>query len=375
MARAPAGGPRPRGGRALPGPRPPDRCALLLERPAQLRAGRPAIHPCSRLPDPAPPADGAGLRLLPVSATTPGRRVRTARTPASASRSAAGAAAAPARAAAPAAAPSDWFKDAIVYELSVRAFFDSDGDGVGDLGGLLQRLDYVQSLGVTALWLQPFQPSPLRDGGYDVTDFMGVHPACGTTGDFRRLVEEMRRRELRLIVELVLNHTSDQHPWFQRARRAPAGSPDRDFYVWSDRPDRFAEARLLFKDAEASNWTWDPVAQAYYWHRFYAHEPDLNFDFPEVRAEMTRATSFWLEQGVDGIRLDAVPFLFEREGTACEDLPETHAFLRELRAHVDRVFPGRVLLTEVNAWPEEAAAYFGERSLPECQVVFHTPLM
>ena len=272
-----------------------------------------------------------------------------------------------------AAAVTPWYKDAIVYELSVRAFFDADGDGAGDFAGLTRRLDYLQGLGVTALWLQPFQPSPLRDGGYDVSDHLGVHPDYGTLDDFRLFLDEAHRRELRVITELVLNHTSDQHPWFQRARRAPAGSSEREFYVWSDRPDRYAEARVLFKDTEPSNWTWDPVAGAYYWHRFYAHEPDLNFDTRAVREEMMSTLDHWLELGVDGVRLDAVPFLFEREGTDCEDLPETHAFLRELRRRVDQRFPGRVLLTEANLWPEDAAAYFGDGD--EAHVVFHTPLM
>ncbi|HUG54913.1 MAG TPA: maltose alpha-D-glucosyltransferase [Vicinamibacteria bacterium] len=266
-----------------------------------------------------------------------------------------------------------WYKDAILYELSVRAFADGDADGVGDFAGLTSRLDYLQALGATALWLQPFYPSPLRDGGYDVSDHRDVLPDYGTLADFERFLAEAHRRRLRVIVEVVLNHTSDRHPWFQRARAAPPGSPERDFYVWSDRADRYPEARVLFADAEASNWAWDPTAGAYYWHRFYGHEPDLNFDNPAVRREMAGVLDHWLGLGVDGVRLDAVSFLFEREGTACEDLPETHAFLRELRGEVDRKFPGRILVTEANLWPEDAAAYFGRGD--ECHLAFHTPLM
>jgi maltose alpha-D-glucosyltransferase/alpha-amylase len=266
-----------------------------------------------------------------------------------------------------------WYKDAVFYELSVRAFCDADGDGVGDFRGLRSRLDYVRDLGARALWLQPFYPSPLKDDGYDVTDFTSVHPDHGSLGDFRAFLDEAHARGLRVVIEMAFNHTSDQHPWFRRARRAPAGSRERAFYVWSPDPGSFAEARVLMKDVETSNWAWDPVAGAYYWHRFYAHEPDLNFANPAVRRQMLKAVDFWLAQGVDGLRLDAVPFLFEREGTPCENLPETHELLQAVRRHVDTAFPGRVLVTEANQWPEEAAAYFGGGE--GCQLVAHTPLM
>ncbi|MGA9750482.1 MAG: maltose alpha-D-glucosyltransferase [Acidobacteriota bacterium] len=266
-----------------------------------------------------------------------------------------------------------WYKDAIIYEVHARAFCDSDADGFGDFRGLASKLDYLIDLGVTALWLLPFYPSPLKDGGYDIADYYGVHPQYGTLRDFKAFLEEAHRRGLRVITELVINHTSDQHPWFQRARRASPGSRWRDFYVWSDTPDRYAEARIIFQDFEASNWSWDPVAKAYYWHRFYAHQPDLNFDNPEVRREILKVMDFWLGLGVDGLRLDAVPYLYEREGTNCENLPETHAFLKELRRHVDARFPGRMLLAEANQWPEDAVAYFGEGD--ECHMAFHFPLM
>ena len=267
----------------------------------------------------------------------------------------------------------DWYRDAVIYELHVRAFADSDGDGKGDFRGLLGKLDYLADLGVTALWLLPFYPSPLRDDGYDIADYREVHPAYGTLDDVKTVIAEAHRRGLRVITELVANHTSDQHPWFQRARHAPAGSTERDYYVWSDTPDRYAEARIIFKDFETSNWSLDPVANAYYWHRFYAHQPDLNFDNPAVRAEITAALDFWLDLGVDGVRLDAIPYLFEREGTSCENLPETHAYLKTLRAHIDAAYPGRMLLAEANQWPEDAVAYFGEGD--ECQMAFHFPLM
>jgi maltose alpha-D-glucosyltransferase/alpha-amylase len=271
--------------------------------------------------------------------------------------------------------PNDplWYRDAVIYELHVRAFGDSNGDGVGDFKGLTARLDYLQQLGVNAIWLLPFYPSPLRDDGYDIADYSSVNPAYGTMRDFKAFLREAHRRGLRVITELVLNHTSDQHPWFQRARQAPAGSRWRDFYVWSDSPDRYREARVIFEDYESSNWSWDPVAGAYYWHRFFSHQPDLNFDNPEVRSTMLRAVDQWLEMGVDGVRLDAVPYLFEREGTNCENLPETHEFLRELRTHVDTNFPGRMLLAEANQWPEDSVAYFGDGD--ECHAAFHFPLM
>jgi maltose alpha-D-glucosyltransferase/alpha-amylase len=266
-----------------------------------------------------------------------------------------------------------WYKDAIFYELHVKAFQDSNGDGIGDFRGLIQRLDYLQDLGVTVLWILPFFPSPLRDDGYDIADYTSVHPAYGTLEDFRDLLEVAHRRGLRIITELVMNHTSDQHPWFQRARRAPAGSPERDWYVWSDNPEKFSEARIIFKDFEQSNWSWDPLARAYYWHRFYTHQPDLNFDNPEVQSAMLDVVDFWLQMGVDGLRLDAVPYLYEREGTSCENLPETHAFLKRLRKHVDEKFHGRMLLAEANQWPEDAAAYFGNDD--EVHMAFHFPLM
>jgi len=266
-----------------------------------------------------------------------------------------------------------WYKDAIVYQLHVRAFHDGDGDGIGDFRGLTQKLDYLQDLGVTALWLLPFYPSPLRDDGYDIADYRRVHESYGTLRQFQEFLDQAHRRGMRVITELVLNHTSDQHPWFKRARSAPAGSAARAYYVWNDAPTRYPEARIIFQDFETSNWAWDPVAGAYYWHRFYSHQPDLNFDSPAVRAEALSLVDFWLERGVDGLRLDAVPYLFERDGTNCENLPETHAFLKHLRRHIDRRFKGRMLLAEANQWPEHAAEYFGDGD--ECHTAFHFPLM
>jgi len=266
-----------------------------------------------------------------------------------------------------------WYKDAIIYELHVRAFYDSDGDGVGDFRGLTEKLDYLQDLGVTALWLLPFYPSPLKDDGYDIADYSGIHPAYGNIRQFQTFLKEAHRRGLRVITELVLNHTSDRHPWFQRARRERSGSRWRKFYVWSDTPDRYQDARIIFKDFEAANWTLDPAAKAYYWHRFYSHQPDLNFDSPDVRRAMLEVVEFWLGQGVDGLRLDAVPYLYEREGTTCENLPETHAFLRTLRHHIDERYASRMLLAEANQWPEDAIAYFGGGD--ECHMAFHFPLM
>lgn len=266
-----------------------------------------------------------------------------------------------------------WYKETIIYELHVRSFADGDGDGVGDFRGLIERLDYLERLGVGALWLQPFYPSPLRDDGYDIADYTGIHPAYGTLADFRRFLREAHKRGLRVVTELVLNHTSDQHPWFQRARRAKPGSPHRDFYVWSEAPNKYRQARIIFKDFEQSNWAWDPVAKAYFWHRFYANQPDLNYDNPAVRRAMLKVVDFWLGMGVDGLRLDAVPYLFERQGTNCENLPETHSFLKELRAHVDAAFPDRMLLAEANQWPEDAVAYFGAGD--ECHMAFHFPIM
>ncbi|MGB8356205.1 MAG: maltose alpha-D-glucosyltransferase, partial [Chthoniobacteraceae bacterium] len=266
-----------------------------------------------------------------------------------------------------------WFKDAVIYQMHVRAFYDSNGDGIGDFKGLVQKLDYLQQLSVTAIWLLPFYPSPLLDDGYDIADYYGIHASYGTLDDFKEFLAEAHARGLRVITEVVLNHTSNQHPWFQRARISPPGSPMRDFYVWTDSPSRYAEARIIFKDFEQSNWSWDPVANAYYWHRFYAHQPDLNFDNPEVRKATFDVVDFWLGLGVDGLRLDAIPYLIEREGTSCENLPETHEILRELRAHVDAKFEGRMLLAEANQWPEDAAAYFGKGD--ECHMAFHFPVM
>jgi maltose alpha-D-glucosyltransferase / alpha-amylase len=266
-----------------------------------------------------------------------------------------------------------WYKDAIIYQVHVKAFCDRDGDGIGDFKGLTSKLDYLQDLGVTAIWLLPFCPSPMKDDGYDIADYTGIHPEYGTLGDFKVFLREAHRRGLYVITELVVNHTSDQHPWFQKARRSKAGSRWRDFYVWSDTPDRYNETRIIFQDFETSNWSWDPVAKAYYWHRFYSHQPDLNYDNPQVQNAVLKFLDHWLGMGVDGLRLDAVPYLYEREGTNCENLPETHAFLRKMRAHVDGKFENRMLLGEANQWPEDASAYFGEGD--ECHMAFHFPLM
>jgi maltose alpha-D-glucosyltransferase/alpha-amylase len=266
-----------------------------------------------------------------------------------------------------------WYKDAIFYELRVRSFFDSNGDGIGDFPGLTAKLPYLQSLGITALWLLPFYPSPLRDDGYDISHYTEIHPDCGTLDDFKVFLREAHNRGLHVVTELVLNHTSSQHEWFQRARRAPAGSNYRDYYIWSDTPEKYRDARIIFQDFEPSNWSWDPVAKAYYFHRFYSHQPDLNYDNPSVQREVFRVMDFWLGLGVDGLRLDAVPYLFKRDGTNCENLPETHEFLRKLRRHVDENFSNRMLLAEANQWPEDAVAYFGKGD--ECHMAFHFPLM
>jgi maltose alpha-D-glucosyltransferase/alpha-amylase len=266
-----------------------------------------------------------------------------------------------------------WYQDAIIYQLHVRSFYDSVGDGIGDFTGLSQKLDYLQDLGVTALWLMPFYPSPLRDDGYDIADYENINPQYGTLEAFQQFLAAAHERDLKVITELVINHTSDKHPWFQRARRAPPGSMERDFYVWSDTPEKYREARIIFQDFEVSNWTYDRVAKAYFWHRFYSHQPDLNYDNPAVRQAILPLLDFWFGMGVDGLRLDAVPYLFEREGTNCENLPETHAFLKELRRHVDARFPNRMLLAEANQWPEDAVAYFGEGD--ECHMAFHFPVM
>jgi len=266
-----------------------------------------------------------------------------------------------------------WYKTAIIYELHVRAFCDSNADGIGDFAGLTEKLPYLEDLGITAIWLLPFYPSPLRDDGYDIADYTTVNPSYGTMRDVRRFIREAHARGIRVITELVINHTSDQHPWFRRAREAPAGSPERDFYVWSETPEKYKGTRIIFQDFETSNWSWDPVAKAYYWHRFYHHQPDLNFDNPAVHDAVLKALDFWFDAGVDGMRLDAVPYLYEREGTNCENLPETHAFLKKLRAHLDEKYDGRMLLAEANQWPEDAAEYFGGGD--ECHMNFHFPVM
>jgi maltose alpha-D-glucosyltransferase/alpha-amylase len=266
-----------------------------------------------------------------------------------------------------------WYKDAIIYELHVKTFYDSNGDGIGDFRGLIEKLDYLEHLGVTALWILPFYPSPLRDDGYDIADYYNVHQDYGSLRDFRELLRQAHRRGMRVITELVLNHTSDQHLWFQRARQAKPGSTWRNFYVWSDTPEKYKDARIIFKDFEPSNWAWDPMTKAYYWHRFYSHQPDLNFDNPQVQKALFRVIDFWFDMGVDGLRLDAIPYLYEREGTNCENLPETYAFLKKLRAYIDGKFKNRMLLAEANQWPEDATAYFGDGD--ECHMAFHFPLM
>jgi maltose alpha-D-glucosyltransferase/alpha-amylase len=266
-----------------------------------------------------------------------------------------------------------WYKDAIIYELNVRGFCDGNNDGIGDFIGLTSKLDYLCELGVDTLWLLPFYPSPGRDDGYDISDYRRIKEEYGTMRDFEQFLSEAHARGLRVVTELVINHTSDQHEWFQRARNAPEGSPERDWYMWSDTADKYEGTRIIFQDYEDSNWAFDPVAEKYYWHRFYSHQPDLNYDNPEVRQAVIDVLDFWMEKGVDGFRLDAVPYLYAREGTNCESLPETHAFLKELRRHVDDRFPGRMLLAEANQWPEEAADYFGDGD--ECHMNFHFPLM
>ena len=265
-----------------------------------------------------------------------------------------------------------WYKDAIIYQVHVRTFFDTSGDGIGDFRGLAQKLDYLQELGVTAIWLMPFFPSPLRDDGYDIADYRSVHPAYGTLDDFKMFLEAAHNRGIRVIIEMVLNHTSDQHPWFQESRSS-RDNPKRDWYVWSDTDTKYRGTRIIFLDTELSNWAWDPVSKQYYWHRFFSHQPDLNYDNPAVRAEMWDIMKFWLEMGVDGFRLDAVPYLLEREGTNCENLPETHDVIRELRAKVDQHFPGRMLLAEANQWPADLRPYFGKGD--EFHMAFNFPLM
>jgi maltose alpha-D-glucosyltransferase / alpha-amylase len=280
--------------------------------------------------------------------------------------------------AAPAAASSaltqlhDWYKDAIIYEVSTRSFFDSNNDGNGDIKGLTSKLDYIQSLGVDCIWLLPFYKSPLRDGGYDIADFRELHEDYGNIDDFKEFLTAAHQRGLRVITELIINHTSDQHPWFQEARHDPT-SPFRDYYVWSDTDQRYLDARIIFSDTEVSNWTYDRVAGAYFWHRFFSHQPDLNFDNPRVQEEVLDILTYWMEMGVDGLRLDAIPYLFEREGTICENLPETHAFLKRMRAFMAERWPGKLLLAEANQWPADVRPYFGDGD--ECHMAFHFPVM
>ena len=266
-----------------------------------------------------------------------------------------------------------WYKDAVIYELHIKAFRDGNGDGIGDFKGLMEKLDYLQDLGVTAIWLLPFYPSPLKDDGYDIADYYTINPNYGDVRQFQAFLNEAHKRDLKVITELVINHTSDQHPWFQRARRAPKGSPERNFYVWSDDSNKYKDVRIIFQDFESSNWTWDPVADQYYWHRFFHHQPDLNYDNPLVQEEVFKILDFWCSMGVDGFRLDAVPYLFEREGTNGENLPETHTFLKRVRKYVDEKFPGTLLLAEANMWPEDSASYFGNGD--ECHMNYHFPVM
>jgi maltose alpha-D-glucosyltransferase/alpha-amylase len=265
-----------------------------------------------------------------------------------------------------------WYKDAIIYQLHVKAFLDSSADGIGDFRGLTEKLDYLEELGVTALWLLPMYPSPFKDDGYDIADYLDVHKDYGTLKDFQTFLDEAHRRDLRVITELVLNHTSDQHPWFQEARREP-NSPKRQYYVWSDTDQQYKQARIIFTDTEKSNWAWDPIVMQYYWHRFFSHQPDLNYDNPQVRQEMLKIMEFWLDKGVDGLRVDAVPYLVEREGTNCENLPETHAVLKEFRRALDTKYPDRMLLAEANQWPADVRPYFGDGD--EFHMAFHFPLM
>jgi maltose alpha-D-glucosyltransferase / alpha-amylase len=265
-----------------------------------------------------------------------------------------------------------WFKGAVFYEIHIRGFFDANGDGSGDFRGLTEKLDYLQWLGIDCIWLLPFYRSPLRDGGYDISDFTDVHPDYGTVADVHELIDAAHARRIRVIADLVMNHTSSDHPWFQESRSSP-DSPKRDWYVWSDANDRYQDARVIFIDTESSNWTFDPVAGQYYWHRFFSHQPDLNYDNPEVQEAMLDVLRFWLDLGLDGFRLDAVPYLYEREGTICENLNETHAYLKRVRREVDENYPDRVLLAEANQWPTDVVEYFGDGD--ECQMAFHFPVM
>ena len=265
-----------------------------------------------------------------------------------------------------------WYKDAVIYQVHVRTFYDSNGDGIGDFRGLAQKLDYLQDLGINAIWLMPFFPSPLRDDGYDIADYRSVHPSYGVLDDFKVFLDAAHQRGIRVVIEMVLNHTSDQHPWFQESRSS-LDNPRRDWYVWSDTDTQYRGTRIIFLDTELSNWAWDPVSKQYYWHRFFSHQPDLNYDNPAVRSEMWNVMKFWLDMGVDAFRLDAVPYLVEREGTNCENLPETHDIIKELRAKVDQEFPGRMLLAEANQWPADLRPYFGNGD--EFHMAFHFPLM
>jgi len=265
-----------------------------------------------------------------------------------------------------------WYKDAVIYQLHVRTFCDSNGDGIGDFVGLTQRLDYLQELGTNTIWLLPFYPSPLRDDGYDIADYTTVHPSYGTLDDFKVFLTAAHNRGLRVIIEMVMNHSSDQHPWFQEARSSQ-DNPKRDWYVWSDTDTKYQGVRIIFIDTELSNWSWDPVSKSYYWHRFFSHQPDLNFDNPAVFEAMWEIMRFWLDMGVDGFRLDAVPYLVEREGTSCENLPETHAVIKEVRKRLDEFYPGKMLLAEANQWPADVRAYFGDGD--EFHAAFHFPLM
>jgi len=266
-----------------------------------------------------------------------------------------------------------WYKDAIIYQLHIKSYRDSNADGFGDFRGLIEKLDYIHQLGANTIWLLPFYPSPLKDDGYDIASYEEINPTYGTITDFRTFLEEAHQRNIRVITELVINHTSDQHPWFQRARRAPKDSPDRNWYVWSDDPNKFAETRIIFTDTEKSNWSWDPEAQQFYWHRFFSHQPDLNFDNPDVLEAVKNVMRFWLRMGVDGLRLDAIPYIIEREGTNCENLPETHEVLKDLRRALDAEFPGRIFLAEANQWPSDVRPYFGDND--ECHMAFHFPVM
>ena len=339
-------GPRARLGRLVHGPRRDHRCRVGLE-PAQLRAARPRLRARAR-------AHRQERRLTgdaSVSEAFPDTPEVAGTTP-------------------------DWFKTAVFYEVMVRSFRDSNGDGTGDFKGLIEKLDYLAWLGVDCLWIPPFFTSPLRDGGYDVADYTNILPEIGTVEDFHELLDEAHKRGIRVIIDFVMNHTSDQHPWFQASRQDPDG-PYGDFYVWSDTDEKYQDARIIFVDTEPSNWTWDPVRQQYYWHRFFSHQPDLNFDNPAVHDAILEAVDFWFDMGLDGFRLDAVPYLYEREGTNGENLKETHEFLRKVRTHVDEKYPGKILLAEANQWPADVVDYFGdfEAGGDECHMCFHFPVM